>query len=371
MANTLNLGNGNWATKKDSLLAYNSENNNYKPLPFDFSRGSSATRINKDDLIETVGIGESRIDFQGNTKGALLLEPQRTNLLPYSEDFSNSNWINQSTDTTLSVVSNGSPDGGAFYRCTSGSNGGGRIVDVYSGSLTGGVFSIYAKGSGSLRIDLFINGGGNINKTVTLTSEWKRYNVYNPQTNNAGDVSIRFFANSVADIFGAQVESGSYAASYIPTTGSAVTRLAEACSQTTPYGVIGQTEGTVYIDFLSVNNFDGSSGQFFQIKEDNNNRINVYYSNRTARLFGIKNAVGVFNQSLPLITGSTCKLAIKYNSTSTKVFINGSLIYTLDGINNIAFNDCRFSPNNNINYNEIKLYNTALTDQELQALTNI
>ena len=44
MANTLNLGtNGNWATKKDSLLAYNSENGNFKPLPFHFERASYAT----------------------------------------------------------------------------------------------------------------------------------------------------------------------------------------------------------------------------------------------------------------------------------------------------------------------------------------
>ena len=80
MANTLNLGNGNWATKEDSLLAYNSENNNYKPLPFDFTRASSATRVNKDGLIETVGGGKPRIDFKDDSKGALLLEPSRTNL---------------------------------------------------------------------------------------------------------------------------------------------------------------------------------------------------------------------------------------------------------------------------------------------------
>jgi hypothetical protein len=172
-------------------------------------------------------------------------------------------------------------------------------------------------------------------------------------------------------VWGGQIEAGTYPTSYIPTQGSAVTRLADVCSQTVPDGVIGQTEGVVYINFLSVNNFDGSSGNLFQIKEDNNNRINIYFSNGTPRLFGIENSSGVFNQALSLTTGSVCKLAIKYNSTSTKVFMNGSLSHTLNGINNIAFNDYSFTPNNNINYNEIKLYNTALTDQELQALTQV
>ena len=51
MANTLKFGNGEWYGKKDTILAYNDENSNYKPLPFDFSRASSATRVNKDGLI--------------------------------------------------------------------------------------------------------------------------------------------------------------------------------------------------------------------------------------------------------------------------------------------------------------------------------
>jgi len=166
-------------------------------------------------------------------------------------------------------------------------------------------------------------------------------------------------------------EQGSYSTSLINTQGTIQTRLADSCSQTTPDGVIGQTEGVVYMCFLSVNNFNGSSGNLFEIKEDNNNRINIYFSNGTPRLFGIENSSGVFNQALSLTTGSVCKLAIKYNSTSTKVFINGSLSHTLNGINNIAFNDYSFSPNNNIDYNEIKLYNTALSDSELAALTQV
>jgi len=93
MSNTLNLGtDGNWATKKDSLLAYNSENGNFKPLPFNFTRSTSATRVNKDGLIEVVTSNKPRIDFLNDSNGALLLEPQRTNLIQYSKDFINSYW---------------------------------------------------------------------------------------------------------------------------------------------------------------------------------------------------------------------------------------------------------------------------------------
>ena len=92
MANTLKFGNGEWYGKKDTILAYNDENSNYKPLPFDFSRASSATVINKDGLIETVGSGQPRIDYKDDSKGALKLEPSRTNLITQSEAFGNTYW---------------------------------------------------------------------------------------------------------------------------------------------------------------------------------------------------------------------------------------------------------------------------------------
>ena len=62
MANTLKFGNGNWATKAGSTLAYNDESG-FNPLPFDFTRASSATVVNKNGLIETVASGIPRIDF--------------------------------------------------------------------------------------------------------------------------------------------------------------------------------------------------------------------------------------------------------------------------------------------------------------------
>ena len=41
--NTLKFGNGEWYGKKDTILAYNDLNSNFKPLPFSFDRASSAT----------------------------------------------------------------------------------------------------------------------------------------------------------------------------------------------------------------------------------------------------------------------------------------------------------------------------------------
>jgi hypothetical protein len=64
---------------------------------FDFSRASAATRINAQGLIETVAVGDNRLNYpllDGTVQTCphLLLEPQRTNLITYSEDFSNAAW---------------------------------------------------------------------------------------------------------------------------------------------------------------------------------------------------------------------------------------------------------------------------------------
>ena len=58
---------------------------------FDFFRGSTATRVDKNGLIETVATGTPRLDYplldgvvQDNP--TLLLEPQRTNQISNSEN---------------------------------------------------------------------------------------------------------------------------------------------------------------------------------------------------------------------------------------------------------------------------------------------
>ena len=81
---------------------------------FDFTRATSATRVNKDGLIESVASGVPKLDYpllDGVVQScpALLLEPNRTNNAPYSEDFTG--WGITSSGTTLTSNSAISPDG--------------------------------------------------------------------------------------------------------------------------------------------------------------------------------------------------------------------------------------------------------------------
>ena len=110
----IKLGNGKWAVKENNLLAYNDNSGKFFNKEFDFTRGSSATYVGKDGLIKTAGqVNTPRIDFSGSANGALLLEPTRTNLILYSEDFSQWTKLNGGTGSLPIVTSNNtiSPNG--------------------------------------------------------------------------------------------------------------------------------------------------------------------------------------------------------------------------------------------------------------------
>jgi hypothetical protein len=391
MANTLELGNGKWATGKDTVLAFNDENNNFKPLPFSFSRASSATVVNKDGLIETVGSGEPRIDFKDNTKGALLLEPQRRNYVQYSNDASQ--WS--------SVVSNGtvtktagyaiSPDGtqNATRLEASVSGGGYALISLanttsFSGDYTS---TVYVKSNTENNQDIVFYGRNTDYSKHTVTSEWTRIQFKGSSTSGQTNYAyigistgIRAEDNPIDIlVWGGQLEQGSYATSYIPTSGSAVTRVADSSSQTVPDGVIGQTEGTVYaeIDFA---NTSGVAGAWSISNGSSANRITMNTTNLSSTQFTLSVAQNYNSGSTKLASANVLfsdkhKVAIKYSGTTLKLFVDGQLADSVstDGFGNytnfyVGGNQVGVGGDAR-KFIQADLYNTALTDQELIALT--
>ena len=405
MAETLNLGNGNWAVKKDSLLAYNSENGNFKPLPFDFTRASSATVVNKDGLIEIVGSGKPRIDFKDDAKGALLLEPQRSNLILRSEEFESVSWTkSNSLITSNSVIS---PNGtlNADKLVESNFNGdhyvSSQIISVSSGQITNTIWlksaertqavifeQVSVKGiyvdleSGTFiknlvntpdSYSIFKDSNGWVKVSITTTnSSTSRLRIY-PSKN--GSVSYQGDGASGVYIFGAQLEQGSYATSYIPTQGGTVTRVAEtAIDGGAEAPIFSNTSAVWFIDFSRFG-YDSSinSAAITLNNSSNVEQIRFHFDQptQTVRFRDAKNSFSNIGVSINTFSNIRKKVALKIDGTTLKVFSDGQQIgsdYTRPNAFDINSMDLQSSA---FNLFETKFYNTTLSDAELQALTTL
>ena len=388
MAETLKLGNGEWATKENSLLSYNDENGNYKPLPFDFTRASSATVVNKAGLIETVQSGIPRIDFLGNTNGALLLEPQRTNLNTYSDPTDaqkgstsyaavtyqdNFNWglgnvINNAivfgdNSTTRYAYYNNAVSSGTEYTLSAFIKMDDNSVPipatdfliVLAGSSIASGYSVKDYGNNIYRVYVSGNAGGSNTANGILKVA----------SNSSKGFKISAF----------QLEQGSYPTSYIPTQGSTVTRVAETCNGAGNDQVFNDSEGVLYVETSLLNESINDSRISISDGLSVENRITLRYFDNND--LGVQiGFTGGFNETVSLSAGNN-KVAVVYNSTNASIFVNGVKLATntmpsLSGLSQLQF--ARFSNSSLPFYGktkDVKVFNTALTDAELQALTTI
>ena len=396
MSNTLKFGAGKWAAKEGSVLAYNDENNNFKPLPFTFTRASAATRVNESGLIESVASGVPRIDFLDNADGHLLLEPSRTNIVPYSEAFDNAAWSKSALgigSTPVVTANQGlSPDGTMTAdRIVLDLNGGvssddssflSEVVTVSSGATVS--LTIYLKSNTGLTQNLIMweaFTGEAI--SCVVTNEWQRFNVIAtaPSTSSGFRFGLRnafgVTVDDTADIlaWGAQAEEGSYATSYIPTSGSSVTRAVDASVQTPLSGIIGQTEGTLFVKF----NADGVSTAaraIVYITQDSTtaNRIAFQYT-ATGQVQAIVSRAGVTQGSVVHTITGLCKAAFAYSASGYELFINGSSIGTFSGslpvsLLKIDLGNIPSLATMGGGLSQVQLYNTRLSNSELAALTS-
>ena len=167
---------------------------------------------------------------------------------------------------------------------------------------------------------------------------------------------------------------GSYATSYISTTSASATRVADACSKTGISSLIGQTEGTMFADFLT----SGlpSTDQYFMNLSDGSTSNLIYigfYSNiLVARIIDAGSLL--VNINVGLATNTRYKVAFAYKANDCILYINGSnsgsdTSTTIPATSKLSYND--FSNEACYQLNESILFKTRLTNSELASLTTL
>ena len=353
-----------------------------------------------------------RLDYTDSSCPALLLEPQRSNLVPFSEHLESSDWAK--TRCTIEDNSTTSPEGVInASKMTSTDASESYIQDNLTTTGTKVTWSFFAK-KGDLDYayglvwDLSANGcrqwfnlsTGAVGGTTTFGSGysvdsatiedygngWYRCAmVVNSTAGTQGcrvsissaDTTISSAVNSYGYFYGLQAEDASYATSYIPTYGTSVTRNADSCLKTGISSLIGQTEGTLFFDFY----FDAieNGGRIIAIGSGNtNDRILIRF--RPTGYLAYASSGGVFQWSHEetTITLGNHKMAIAYAQNDVAFYVDGTLInsestYTTPTTDDVFIGTSEYGgvENTNIKVNQALLFKTRLSNEELAALTTI
>ena len=390
---------------------------------FNFSRNSAATRINKDGLIETVAVGKSRLNYpliDGVVNGcpSHLLEPQRTNLITYSEDFSNTAWSKTNTSITSDAVI--SPDGTLNADSIVGNGASGLHYVLNSVTVLSGqdyTFSIFAKVGTNNFFQLNMGGAqfgssnycnfnlsnGTIGSFGNTTSNrfieklgdgWYRVG-FTSTTFSGGSANFfpmlitsatsSFLETNTLDtsvqIYGAMLEQDSYPTSYIPTSGSAVTRVAETANGAGDASTFNDSEGVLMAEISAFS--DDSSFKLFGINSGGtgNDIVILGYSNVANTLYvntkiGSTSVISDTGQSID--QKSFNKISVKYKSGSNSIYVNGFKLasntntFTPTGT---QLNELQFSYyTNTLNFygsaKQIQYFDSALNDSDLEKITS-
>ena len=328
-----------------------------------FTRASSKTRTNAAGVVETIGNNVPPHDYRNadgtlSTFPRLNLEPQRTNLVRFSEQINNAAWgkLNVTVSANQAVGPDGTTSADLVYPTTTGAD---RVIEQLPVAVTGQTWtsSFFVKASGFSWVLIYapnlvncwfnastgvfgtigsgatagvlgqVNGYWRIFLTGTLASN-NAYLYVGPADANGSKTATANGTNGIL-IWGCQLELGAYPTSYIPTTTAAVTRIADSASKTGVSSLIGQTEGTLFAEF-DIDHL--STGIILAIGDGTaNNRFVIQFTNATT-LFATIRVAGAnadYVVTIPAIpaNGGVFKMALGYK-TNDYVFALNGVIYS-------------------------------------------
>lgn len=389
-----------------------------------FTRSTTGTYLGSDGLLKTANTNEPRIEYDadGNLKG-LLIEEQRTNQIRYSNSLSGSAW--SGTNCTITTDSTTSPDGNinaSKLTCSGGSASVWQfpIPSGLSGNYSNSIYLKadtlnYAQLNVGYLTTNFVANFDLVNGTVThilgtgatITDVGNGWYLCTLPFNTLGSggfsvtpidsMSSTRRSGAVGSVFvyGAQLESGSFPTSYIPTSGSTVTRTSEQASLNASLFEYNGNEGTTVIEFDKANwayttTFPrayswGHGSQSVDILNDVYNYGNSPPNSGKIR-FRVDDSSGNAVFGANFINGSendnTAKVAIALKDNYMSIAWKGTVVFT-DTTGNPAidlvtklhigskFIETTSVVNDYINghIKSIKYYPVRLTNNQLKALT--
>ncbi len=376
----------------------------YTTSDMDFTRATTATFINNTNTIQGTSAGIPRLDYTGTSCPHILVEPQRTNLL----DDGNA----AASLTEVTVTNTTSPDGTAnalkltettandqhFATISEATVSSGSVytMSIFVKKGTQSSVTIYTQSSrmiSNIAVDLdagsvvvagtdIVSGSGTISSYV---NNWYRV-AWSGTANASGAMSIYATVKSLAtytgstseytEYFGGQVELGSYATSYIPTSGSTVTRNGEVFERTGIADLINSAEGVLFIEMAAL----ADSGIHRQISLNdgtNDNRVSIGLSNSSNIVSAQVVSGGAFqaNKTNAMTQTNFNKIALKWKANDMALWLNGSEVATDSSVTvPIGLDTLDFNRGDDANWffgkvRQIQVYKTALSDTQLGALT--
>ena len=342
--------------------------------------------INFTGKIDNVSVKEvitnniPRLDYSLGGCPNILLEPQRTNLALQSSSFDSTSW--SKTGITVTPNQGIAPDGTMtmdLITFDSASFSPSQAISVTSGATY--TFSVWlATQSGTQTVQI-----GNINvstfQSVTVTTTPQRFEVTQVASASTRYPAIRSTAAYSIFAWGAQLEAGAYATSYIPTTTASVTRNADVCSKTGVSSLIGQSEGTIFFDGV-INGCQNASANLINSERNTNTSFSIGYIKASKRIIAYvyDGAQKGTIQGGTFEIGQRVRLAYAYKSADFALYANGVLIGTSTNaftfpstIDDIFIGDSitYFNFQEAITNNATAIWKERLTNDQLAQLTTI
>ena len=391
-----------------------------------FSRGTSATFVGSNGLIQTAGNNVARFDHDPatNTPRGLMIEEARTNIAPNSHEF------NAAAGVTRSADAHTAPDGAttADEFTISSSNQSHQITNVglaasdvtigtvhavsFFVKLINGTPNIGVRGFGKGGFNTFPIFDLNAGTVVNVGSGWESGTaiesfgngwfrckcVVNPSSQFAplihllasGDTTgTGTFTGNGTDkvaVWGGQLEVGSFVTSHIATTGSTATRNADVATMgptnSKPFEEYNPAEGTVLFE-ASVPAGMASYSSFFNITDDGvfTDRVSIINNDTNSQIYtqvrtGGSTLLNTFSNSVSYTLGQNFRVALAYAASDFASTVDASTVRTATSGAVPAMDSIKIGIDANnatpgcFHARRVRIFSNRLPDSILQSLTS-